>query len=170
MTELDRYDFFTKEFEFKGKHASMCQELWAKNDPEHSYFRRLLDIYIIAPIIGFRSQRKASEDLSGTSNVSIFGDTLRGAKSELDFILQMILMLERADEFTPKECADIAFRGAQTEEQFKEYNTLFNDYARGGVEILYEELVMHSPDIEDEIRHEKAANLMHLYRLYEAEY
>lgn len=39
----------------------------------------------------------------------------------------------------------------------------FNDYVRGGVEELYERLVVRKPDSEDRFYDEKTANLMALY-------
>lgn len=164
MRVRDTYEFFTSEFEFQGKHAAMCSKLWERNVPEHSYFQRLVDIYIFAPIIGFRMQHKSPIDTSTTDTRSIFSDQIRGAKDKLDFILQMILLQEYSDTLTPKECADIAFRGAETEEQFKNYNRIFNDYVRGGVEILYDNLVQYTPSINNPIRHDKTAGILHLCR------
>ena len=42
---MGNYEFFKKEFEFHGKHARMAGELWVKSDYEHTYFRRLIDLY-----------------------------------------------------------------------------------------------------------------------------
>ena len=49
------FEFFKKEFEFRGKHARMAGELWVPNDYEHTYFRRLIDLYLTAAVIGFRA-------------------------------------------------------------------------------------------------------------------
>ena len=65
------YEFFKKEFEFKGKHARMVSELWQANDYEHTYFRRLIDIYMIAPIIGFRVGKNVPEDNAPFDSKSI---------------------------------------------------------------------------------------------------
>ena len=56
------FEFFKKEFEFKGKHAKMAQELWVRDDTERTYFKRLIDLYVAAAIVGFRVDRKAEED------------------------------------------------------------------------------------------------------------
>ena len=53
------FEFFKKEFEFKGKHAKMAQELWVRDDTERTYFKRLIDLYVAAAIVGFRVDRKA---------------------------------------------------------------------------------------------------------------
>ena len=53
------FEFFKKEFEFKGKHAKMAQELWVRDDTERTYFKRLIDLYVAAAVVGFRVDRKA---------------------------------------------------------------------------------------------------------------
>lgn len=56
------FEFFKKEFEFKGKHAKMAQELWVRDDTERTYFKRLIDLYVAAAVVGFRVDRKADPD------------------------------------------------------------------------------------------------------------
>ena len=58
------FEFFKKQFEFVGKHARMVSELCVSNDYEHTYFKRYIDVYIFAAIIGIRIDRKASRDYS----------------------------------------------------------------------------------------------------------
>lgn len=50
---MGNYEFFKKEFEFHGKHARMAGELWVKGDYEHTCFRRLIDLYMVAAVVGF---------------------------------------------------------------------------------------------------------------------
>ena len=40
------FEFFKKEFEFKGKHAKMAQELWVRDDTERTYFKRLIEMLV----------------------------------------------------------------------------------------------------------------------------
>ena len=68
---MGNYEFFKKEFEFHGKHARMAGELWVKGDYEHTYFRRLIDLYMVAAVVGFRVDRKAKEDFSPFGTKSI---------------------------------------------------------------------------------------------------
>lgn len=153
------FEFFKKEFEFKGKHADMASELCCLNDYEHTYFKRLIDVYILAPIIGFRLNRKAEVDYSTTSTRSIFGEQMNKEKETLDFIMQMILLLENAEQDTSEKCVDRAFRGVDSQEKYDEYYKLFHDYVRGGVEELYERLVVRKPEMDEELYDDKTANL-----------
>lgn len=156
------YEFFKKEFEFQGKHAKMVSELWTPNDYQHTYFRRLIDIYLMAPVIGYRLDRKSPVDYSTTERNSIFSEQMLKEKENLDYIMQMILMLEYADTKTLEECVKIAFRGAESKEQYDAYYNLFNDYVRGGVEELYERLIIQKAEPNDEYVDDKTKNIMGL--------
>ena len=153
------YEFFKKEFEFKGKHADMVSELWRANDYEHTYFKRLIDVYILAPIIGFRLNRKAEVDYSTTSTRSIFSEQMKKEKETLDFIMQMILLLENVDHDTSDECINRAFKGVESQEKYDKYSKLFHDYVRGGVEELYERLVVRKPEMDEELYDDRTSNL-----------
>lgn len=156
------YEFFKKEFEFKGKHARMVSELWQANDYEHTYFRRLIDIYMIAPIIGFRVGKNVPEDNAPFDPKSIFPEQMIKAKEDLDYIMQMILILDNKDGMSNEECVKLAFRGAETEEQYQKYQRLFNGYVRGGVEELYDRLIVRKSELDDEVHDNKTANLYEL--------
>ena len=156
------YEFFKKEFEFKGKHARMASELWVANDYEHTYFKRLIDLYIIAAIIGIRVERKAPEDYSPFEAKSIFPEQMMKAKEDLDFIMQMMLMLEERSGMSEEEKVKLAFRGPESQEEYNQYYELFNSYVRGGVEELYDRLIIHKNDSSGEFQDNKTANLMEL--------
>ena len=97
-------EYFRKEFQFTGKHARMAGELWIQNDSRNSYFRRLIDLYILAPIIGFRLNRKAEADHSDGDTKSIFPEQILKERDKLEFIMQMILMLRSEERRVGKEC------------------------------------------------------------------
>ena len=54
---------------------------------------------------------------------------------------------------------DSAFRNPETQEEYEKNMELFNSYARGGVEYLYQELVMREP-AEGEDHENKTINNM----------
>jgi hypothetical protein len=156
---MENYEFFKKEFEFRGKHARMAEELWVSNDYEHTYFKRLIDLYLLAAVIGFRVDRKAPEDSSTVNPRSVFPEQMLGAKADLDFIMQMMIMLDRKGSVSDEEAVKIAFRGANSKAEFDYYNDMFNSYVRGGVEELHERLIVKSAD-SDLFYEEKTARLM----------
>ena len=60
----------------------------------------------------------------------------------------MMLLLEPAGQGIHEECIRRAFKGVETEEEFKRYNELFESYMLGGVEELYERLVLQKEEID----------------------
>lgn len=159
---MENYEFFKKEFEFRGKHARMAEELWVPNDYEHTYFKRLIDLYVLAAIVGFRMGRKAEIDYSPVDPKSIFPEQMIKEKENLDFILQMMLMLDNKSNISDEEKVKKAFRGASNKEEFEQIQEMFNSYVRGGVEELYERLVVRKSDSDDSYYEEKTANMMAL--------
>ena len=132
------------------------------NDYEHTYFRRLIDLYVVAAVIGFRVDRKAEADYAPNESKSIFPEQMTGAKDDLDFIMQMMMILENRRELGPEESVKKAFRGVETQEEFEYYRDLFNSYVRGGVEELYERLILRKSEVDEEFYDEKTANIMAL--------
>lgn len=154
------YEFFKSEYKFRGKHAKMVGELWYPNDYEHTYFKRLMDIIPVAAIIGFRMNRKAAEDYAPIEPKTVFLQQMLNIKEDLDFILQMMIMLENASEIPKEQAVKKAFRGAETKAEFEQYQDMFDFYVRGGVEELYERLVLRKADSDDAFYENKTANLM----------
>ena len=56
----------------------------------------------------------------------------------------------------------------KTKEEFEQYKKMFNDYVRGGVEELYEQLIIRKADPDDKFRDNRTANLMALMTRYGA--
>lgn len=156
------YEFFKTDYKFRGKHAKMVSELWYLNDYEHTYFKRLVDIIPLAAVIGFRMNRKAPEDYAPIEPRTVFLQQMLNAKEDLDFILQMMIMLDNAQNIPQEQAVKKAFRGAETKEEFEEYQDMFDSYVRGGVEELYERLVIRKADSDDKFYENKTANLMEL--------
>lgn len=160
------FEFFKKQFEFRGKHAQMVSELCVLNDYEHTFFKRAIDVYVFAAIIGIRIDRKVPEDYSPVETKKVFPEQMINAKDDLDFIMQMMIMLDTNPNKTNDEKVREAFRGAQTKEEYDRLMKDFNDYVRGGVEELYEWLIIRKPGSEDDFYDERAANLMALYERF----
>lgn len=98
----------------------MAQELWVRDDTERTYFKRLIDLYVAAAVVGFRVDRKAEEDYSPFETSSIFPEQMLKEKENLDFILQMMIMLNYSGTLTDEECVK-KLSGAQTKEEFEQY-------------------------------------------------
>lgn len=156
------YDFFKSKYEFRGKHARMVDELCSIKEVENNYFRRVMDVYLMAAIVGFRIDRKAAVDYFSDDTKNIFADVMLKEKDTLDFLMQTMAILENAKSMNSKESIMKVFRGPQTREEFIVLDTMFHDYVRGGVEELYEQLIVRKPEPEELYRDEETANLMEL--------
>ena len=69
-------------------------------------------------------------------------------------------------EMTQEQAVKKAFRGAETKEEFETYQEMFDCYVRGGVEELYERLVIRKADSDDAFYENKTANLMALLKRF----
>lgn len=130
---------FDKEYSFRGTHAEKVTELTAGFDRDNKLFARNFDVYMVAPIIGFLYGRKADLD-KGKETTKIFPDILIREQPNLQFNYRLIMLLDKENEMDFNERINKAFRydgseKAQGDEQ------LYEQYVRGGVDVLYEKLL-----------------------------
>lgn len=156
------FEFFKGQYELRGKHARMTEEICSIKEAENNYLKRVVDVYMLAAIIGLRYDRKAPADYSSPDTKTVFSDTLMKERDTFEFLLQIMLIVENSKTMDSKESIMQAFRGPQTKEEYLAQNKLFDDYVRGGVEELYESLIVRKPEPEEEFADEKTANLMAL--------
>ena len=78
--------------------------------------------------------------------------------------MQVILLVDDSRGMSPEEKVRIAFDlNPKTELRYQEDMKLFNDYARGGLEYLYNKLVTRSTSPDDEFVDAKIANIVALF-------
>lgn len=141
---------FDKEYSFRGKHAEKVNKLTAKFDDENRLFTRNFDVYMVAPIIGFIYGRK--EDLDkGTETTKIFPDILMKEQPNLKFNYRLIVLLDKENEPNFDERINKAFRYYGSE-QAKGDELLFEQYVRGGVDVLYEKLIETANSSDDYLK------------------
>lgn len=138
---------FDREYVFRGKHAEKVSKLTSKFDKNHQLFNRNIDVYMIAPVIGFLYGRKAEID-KGPETAKIFGDQIRAEELNLKFVYQLIMLLDEKNEPNFEERVNKAFRYFGTDKS-KDDEVLFEQYVRGGVEVLYEKLIEKSNSTDD---------------------
>jgi len=141
---------FDKEYAFKGIHAEKVNKLTAKFDEDNQLFARNFDVYLVAPIIGFLYGRKADLD-KGAETTKIFPDMLMKEELNLKFNYRLIMLLDKENKPDFDERVDKAFRyyssaKAQSDEQ------LYEQYVRGGVDVLYEKLIETAKNSDDYLK------------------
>lgn len=132
---------FTKEYSFKGSHAEMVRKLTAEFDENgNKLFDRNLDVYMLAPIIGFLYGRKAEINKDPLSPTKIFPQQLIDNSIDLMLNYRLIILLDKNNEPDAEKRVDKVFRDYGSEKAISD-EELFEMYVRGGVDVLYEKLI-----------------------------
>lgn len=153
-------DIFTQQIRFYGKHGQYLEALTpdkesAKNTelPEiqrNKYlFATVVDIYAVAPLVGYMYQRSAPQDGKDVTK-NIMEGALATHKEKLEFSYELISVLDKNSEPDLNERIRRAFRA--TDDAVKAGMEVYNSYARGGIEVLYEKLVEGAATPEDMLR------------------
>lgn len=141
---------YEKNILIKGKHATYMKELVSTIDSNiaSGIFKRNLDVYLIAPIVGKVYGRKVSPD-SGDDSTSIHVEQLLGASDELDANFRTIILLEDKEKLDTNQRVDRAFKYDRDEEKRKPYDEVMNQYILGGIEILHEKIIEDAKSTDD---------------------
>lgn len=142
---------FTHDYSFRGSHADKVKALVGhKFDKEHTIFERNMDVYRIAPIVGFLYNRKSEADKSKPSTTNILAEIMIKYQNELLFTYRLIMLLDKEYEPSAEKRINKAFRDYSKEDQsdLEEYDS----YVRGGVDVLYEKLMSDATQADDYIR------------------
>lgn len=145
---------FNEAYKFIGSHATKVIELTSvfEETSNIKMFNRVVDVYINAPIIGFLYNRKADKDKSeGASKIdkTIFLQQMLDASIDLKYIFRLIILLDKEYEPDEEKRIDKAFRNFGKDESDIE---LFEQYVRGGVDVLHEKLIENAENPMDYIQ------------------
>lgn len=163
-SEKTAYEYFkVDEMFFVGKHRDYVDKLWTQGKIQESYFKRLVDLYAIAAIVGLKAKRRSPEE-KDESDVkrTVQMKQLNENYQTLLPIMRMILIMDDSREMTFEEKLESAFLIPEDEDTYKANMELFNSYARGGIEYLYEHLVLRVPDVDEDFTDYRIANMVAL--------
>ncbi len=131
---------FDKEYSFRGIHAEKVSKLTAQFDKNRNkLFNRNIDVYMVAPIIGFLYNRKADLD-KGAESTKIFPEQLINERNNMLFTYRLIMLLDKEHEPSFDERINKAFRYYGSKKAGLD-EALYEQYVRGGVDVLYEKLL-----------------------------
>ena len=162
--EHTTFEYFKYEqFFFVGKHRDYVDKLWKQNTVQESFFKRLVDLYAIAAIVGLKANRKAKEE----KDDSDIKRTVQMQQIIADYqilinVMRVILIMDDSRGLTFEEKLKSAFSIPGDEITYKENMELFNSYVRGGVEYLYEHLVLRAPSVNEDYSDYRIANIVAL--------
>ena len=164
--EITTYEYFkVDEVFFWGKHKDYIDKLWKLNQIQESYFARLVDLYAVAAIVGLKLKRKSPEVKDDTGiKRTIQLQQITNTYQTLITIMRMVLIMDDSRDLTFEQKLESAFMIPDDEEIYKENMELFNSYARGGLEYLYEQLVLRTPDVDEDYSDFRVANMVALMK------
>lgn len=143
-----RKTIFSGDYQFKGIHAEKVNRLtMAIGKSNISLFNKNLDVYILAPIIGFLYNRMTNMDSSGKT-ANILYDAMSKELNTLWFNYRLVMLLDKKYEQDFEKRVDKAFR-FYGKEQAAPDEERYEAYVRGGVDVLYEKLIEPSNTEED---------------------
>ena len=155
---------FDKDFRITGKHANYWKDLCelAGNVPDreqHNNFKifsAYIDAYVVCPLIGFQYNRKSVIDNSEEGNAGMLAEVFGKRRQELEYVYQIIMMLDTDSEPDEDKRLYRAFKfAAETPEDkslIEENMKIYNAYFLGGLEILHEEFVEQCHDDDDYLK------------------
>lgn len=155
--------FKTSEVTINGRFKEYVDKMWVQNTIQESMVRRLVDLYAIAAIVGLRINRRLPDDRTGddtkrTVQLMQLSDTYQ----TLAPIMKLVLMLDESRGLNEEERIRSAFRIPETKEEHDAGMELFNSYARGGIEYMYEMLVIRPGSPDDEYGDQRINNIVAL--------
>lgn len=120
---------------FYGTHALYADELISDG-----YFKRLVDLLAVAPLVGFEYKRRSDRNNEGGAEKSMLFKQLRSVDKHLELDYKMLMLLDTEHEPDEEQRYFKAFQ-VSPEERTKEDLEWFESYVRGGVEVLHESLI-----------------------------
>ena len=162
--EQSTYEYFkVDEMIFVGKHRDYVDKLWTQGKIQESYFRRLVDLYAVAAIVGLKAKRRSPEERDESDvNRTVQMKQLNENYQTLLPIMRMVLIMDDSRNMSFEEKLESAFAIPEDYDTYKVNMDLFNSYVRGGIEYLYEHLVLRSPDIDEDYEDFRIANIVAL--------
>jgi hypothetical protein len=149
---------YAKEFSFVGKHAILVKNLRespfkkkSKDSNQDKFiFKTYIDIFMVAPLIGVIYNRQSMRE-PGSASATIFADAFISRSSEIDFLIQLVLLTFDSSLKTDQEKIELAFKGFYDESKQDEIKSIFESYLYGGIELLHETLVENTKNIDEVI-------------------
>jgi hypothetical protein len=153
-------DIFRSQVRFYGKHGQYLEALTPGTEKQKDthlpeiernkyLFDSVVDIYIIAPLVGYLYQRRPPRD-GAEPTKNIMEGALASHHDKLVFSYELLMILDQKNEPDLNERIRRAFRA--TDELTAAGMDVYNSYARGGIEVLYEKLIEGAATPDDLVR------------------
>lgn len=131
-------NYFRTEKTLYGRHANYVKLL-----REKKIFNRYVDVYKLAPVIGFLYGEKCDLDKTKSEHgnvydASIFTEQMTKEAKDIKINFRLIMLLDKNYEPNEERRMDKAFRYLADS---KEDINLFESYIRGGIDVIYNKII-----------------------------
>ncbi len=140
IVEKGNNGLFSNEIEFTGKYATYARFL----KDEAKLVNTLREAYVIGAIVGFLNNKTETEDNEEkVQPASVLPSEVIKRRADLRHIYRIIMLLKEEEGYSIDDYKNRAFKddNEDNSDQYKENMKIFNDYACGGVEYLYNRFV-----------------------------
>ncbi len=160
---------FESEYYFYGSHKEklfyLAKDKGVEREDSINIFQRVVDVLIMAPLVGLIYNRKSKPEPSSTNKSTVFPSTIKNERSKLIFVYRIVMLLDSRNELSKQERLDRAFRYDNDPKKTEENMKLFNEYVLGGIDYLYDHFKDDYGNREKIL--EDIASLLELERLYD---
>lgn len=133
---------FDDDYRIKGIHATKAKFLSKDkvNDGEKgaNVFERLMDVYMIAPIVGMVYGNIAEIDTESSDTANIMASVMIKEQRKLKYIYRLIMLCDEKSNLTNEEKINRAFRDDTDPQALEKNMNIFHSYMRGGIDVLYD--------------------------------
>jgi len=148
---------FDKSYKFHGIHAKKGKELTGvfDGDSKAQFIKFAKDLYAFAPLVGFLYNRRANLDhmknpeTGEEYDYNIMTEQVISVQDNLTFHFCLIMLLDSDYEPDEKKRIDKAFRDVG---KLPEDEARFDEFVRGGIDVLHEKLIEDGGEPEDYIK------------------
>lgn len=133
---------FLEEYIIKGSHSDKANALTEKFDykSEAKIFSSVVELFCFAALIGCYKDRRVKPEKDNSRTKKIFADAFRSHIEQLKLAFKFVILASN------KVCADSVerlnrtFKNPETDDNY----SLFEEYALGGIDELYDTLMVGS--------------------------
>ena len=101
-------------------------------------FETNVSVLVTAPLVGYLYNRKAEKEPNNDSVAKVAGSQMMSNSEDIKYAMVLILLLDEEYEPSIEKRIDRAFKFFGEDESDFE---LFEQYTRGGIEVLYEKIM-----------------------------
>ena len=133
---------FMSDYVFKGSHCDKVLALTSKIDADSNtcIFSSSVELFIFAALVGCYFNRRCKPERSSGKETKIMVSQFIEHKNDINLAFRFVLLTGNRENADPVERLNRTFRNPETDDNY----ALFEEYMLGGVDEIYEHLILSS--------------------------